>query len=321
MTQTKELTYGELIRLALETNPDAPQVVDSEHLIHHAPGGQFAEIRLPWTDRAALAWDDIDSRTATGRPDFPLPADDGIFDLFTVIPVTDVKGSLPVGSLPAARILAGDNTATTDADPGAASIDYSLGRTAETRSSYSAQLNQQAQTFGDYVDRAQVAAIRRAIVTQALTGSGVAHNVRGLSTLTGVHEATYDSTGASDDIVTAVEAALVDAEAVDQNLVWVCGSTLHSQLLGTNIHPPGDRKIVERGRMVLSAARVFRSPAIPPAMGVCLDPANVLVIAQSPQQVILDRLSTPGTVKVTRRLPFDVRILRPAQIARLTEAP
>ena len=316
MKESIELTFGELVQDALRRDGKAP-TVHSDHLTVTPTGGHLT---LPTRALLALDADAIGGSQVAREFDWPTRSTDQLFGMFNTVTVSEPKGTLPVGDLPAASTLDAGANLSADADPGTTSISYNCNRVCEARSSYSTQGLLQSSTLADYVEAAQAAALRREIVKQVLTGDGTAPNAQGLSTLTNVHESTYPTTGPTAQGLSAHEQALVDAGAAEEGLLWMAGRTLHSAMLNKAIEPGDYRRVAERRRITLSGAALYRSPDLPAAMGLTFDPRNVAVILQGSVLLTLDRVSRPGTVEVTARLHFDLQTLRPSQIGRLTQA-
>ena len=316
MKESIELTFGELVQDALRRDGKAP-TVHSDHLTVNPVG---AHLRLPTRALLALDAGAVGGSEVARSFDWPVASTDALFDAVNTVVVAEPKGSLPVGDLPQASTLAASANLSADADPSTTSLDYHANRVAESRSSYSLQSLLQSPSISDFVESAQRAALRREIVRAVLVGSGVAPQPQGLSTLAGVTESTYPSSGPTAAALTGLEQDVVDADGDELALVWAAGQTLHSQLLNAQITPSDYRKIVERRRITLSGAALYRSPDLPAAMGLTFDPRNVAVILQGTVLVTLDRVSRPGTVRVTSRLHFDLQTLRPSQIGRLTQA-
>ena len=268
---TVEMDFGAILREALQPR-SASQKLHHDHLERNGLG---ATIQLPWSDKAALGWDAVGASEVGRQPDYLVDSDDPLFDLLSVVVVTSVKGSLPLGSLPTAAVIGANDTQSSGSDPAVTSLSYSLSRIAECKSSYSTELALQSPDFGSYVESSQLAAIRKTVLTQVLAGDASGVNVQGLEGLAGVHEATYTpSTGPGATTLTGVEKAVVDAGAVASRLVWVFGHDVDDHVNDAVITPGDHRRIVERGRVTLSGARAIRSPKIAATTALCIDPCD-----------------------------------------------
>ena len=313
------VTFGQMVADALSASPRHQRIAD-DCLIRTNHG---ANISLDTVDflRLAMPYDAVDGSEKSRQFDFPAQPTDVLFERFMTLMPREPKGTVPVGSLPTAQTIAESDQLSGDTDPGTMSHDYAADRVATARSTYSLQVLLQDTSFGDYVESALRAAVRREIVRQVLIGDGSAPNVQGLSTLAGVHEATYAQTlsiAATD--MTGVENALTDAKADSMALSWVVGSALHTAMVDSAIEPGDYRRLVERHRATLSDSAVYRSPDLPAGMALCLDLMNVAVIVHGEMLVTLDRVTRPGDLKVTARCPFDVHAIRAGQVARLVSA-
>ncbi len=313
------VTFGQMVADALSENPRHQRIAD-DRMVRTNHG---ANIRLDTADfiRLAIPYDAIDGEEKARQFDYPAQPTDVLFDLVMKLETREQKGTVPVGNLPTAQTIAESGQLSADTDPGTMSLDYAASRVATARSTYSLQVLLQDTSFGDYVESALRAAVRREIIRQVLIGDGTAPNAQGLSTLAGVHEATYATTGVAANDMTGVENALIDAKADGMALSWVVGSTLHTAMVDSAIEPGDYRRLVERHRVTLSDSMVYRSPDLPAGMALCLDLMNVALILHGEMLVTLNRVTRPGDLIVTARCPFDVHAIRAGQVARLTETP
>ena len=313
------VTFGQMVADALSASPRHQTIAD-DRMVRTGAG---ANIRLDTADflRLAIPYDAIDGEEKARQFDFPMQPTDVLFDLFMLLEPMEQKGTVPVGSLPTAQTIAESGQLSADTDPGTMSHDYVCDRVATARSTYSLQVLLQDTSFGDYVESALRAAVRREIVRQVLIGDGNAPDVQGLSTLAGVQEAIYAQTlsiAATD--MTGVENALTDAKADSMALSWVVGSALHTAMVDSAIEPGDYRRLVERHRATLSDSMVYRSPDLPGGMALCLDLMNVAVILHGEMLVTLNRVTRPGDLIITARCPFDVHAIRAGQVGRLVSA-
>ena len=310
-----EASFADVLRDAIE-GLGPRQRFDDERIQRNAIG---AQVRLP-TAQFAIPYDAIDGQEKARQFDFPMQPTDALFGLFLHLMPREMTGYVPVGDLPTAQTILESSQLSADTDPSTITLAYACSRVATARSQFTLQLDLQDPEFSDYIEAALAASLRREIVRQVLIGNGTPPNAQGLSTLTGVHEAMYQTTGVAANDLVNVEQAVVDAKADEMALSWVAGSTVHSALVTTAIEPGDHRRIAENRRVTLSGASLFRSPDLPTGMALCMDPLFVTVIMHGEMLLVVDRVSKPGDVKLTARLPFDIKYLRAGQVGRLVSA-
>ena len=105
-------------------------------------------------------------------------------------------------------------------------------------------------------------------------------------------------------------------------MAWLLGSALSNATRTSLLEPGSDRRTEERRRFTLSGTPIQRlGSGIDDTTGVGADWSKVLVPIADELEITVDRISQPGTLKLTSRWAVADPILsRPGAVSVVTEA-
>ena len=325
----KNFNYGELLAFAI-SNPHAPtaEYVEDETFSRTAAGAEFRLPTMPFLQFGISADDPggTDVRDVLRGPDFPIERATQILDRMTVFEVAETRGHVPSGNLPSVSMQGESMTAGADGDPGIADRAYHCASVVEAKSSYSGQLVLEAGrsiNVSAFIEDAHRQAIRQALLTQVVNGDGQTPSLAGVLSAAGIGAATYAQTDrGKEDAFTLGESTLEDADADPGAMAWLLGSDLHDSAKGALLEPGSDRRTLERGRMSVSGYQTYRSDsALPATTGLLCDWSSIVLVMQGALGVTVDRVTKPGTVRVTSRLNVaDPVVTRPTRAYKLEQA-
>ncbi len=316
--ETVDLTFGDL----LNDRTVGGMKVHSDIMTDTRIGVQF---KLPTLQRHAISVSDL----ALNRPSVDglrWISDAPLLRLIRTIPVTSKTGTLPVGSALPSATMTGERGAGAGwhTDPGLKDFDFSLDSVVEVRTQHStiSTIQSDFESLDDAIEEAHRAAQGERLEQQILHGTGSGNQLEGLTRATGVQSATYASAargnGAAFD---EAEQAIEDRGGRLESMAWFLGSTLDASSRETLLEPGSDRRTIEGGRMTLSGTRAHRSRDLPGTTAICADLRNsVTLLVQEQIIFVTDRITEPGSIRLTSRLPVALVLSRPELVYVLTEA-
>ena len=202
--------------------------------------------------------------------------------------------------------------------------DYDLSSVVEAKSEVSLQLA--TQTGDDTLDavlEAHRIGLADRLLGQVLAGDGVGNNLNGVASATGIGAGTYlVADRGSDGAFTDAELAVQDGGGRAPYIAWGFGRTLSSSARKVAIEPGASRRVEERGALTLSGTPVQRiTEGLAGTTGLCADWRTVVVPVLSELIIVIDRISVPGYVRITSRLPVASPIVtHPSAVYALTQA-
>ena len=161
------------------------------------------------------------------------------------------------------------------------------------------------------------------MLEQVLAGDGVGSNLAGVVNATGIGSATYvvaDRGG--DEAFTDAELAVQDGGGRTEHMAWALGTDLSTSTQKTSIEPGSSRRTQEGGRLTLSGTPVQRiTEGLAGTTGLCADWRTVVVPILTELIVVVDRISIPGMVRLTSRLPIaDPIVTHPSAVFMIEQA-
>ena len=202
--------------------------------------------------------------------------------------------------------------------------EFALASVVESKSEVSLQLA--VQTGDDTLDavlEAHRLGLADKMLEQVLAGDGTANNLSGVASATGIGAGTYAlADRGGDEFFTDGEIAVEDGGGRTQFMAWALGRDLDTSARKTAVEPGASRRVLEMGRLTLSdlpASRIVEG--LTSTTGLCADWQTVTVPILSELIVVVDRISNPGYVRLTSRLPIaDPIVTHPSTIFVLTQA-
>ena len=202
--------------------------------------------------------------------------------------------------------------------------DFDLDSVVEAKSEISLQVA--IQTGDDTLDavlEAHRIGLADRLLEQVLSGNGVGNNLSGVASATGIGAGTYAMTDrGSDEAFTDGELAVQDGGGRSPYIAWGFGTTLSTSARKVAIEPGASRRVEERGALTLSGTPVQRiTEGLAGTTGLCADWRTVVVPILTELIVVVDRISIPGMVRLTSRLPIaDPIVTHPSAVYALTQA-
>ena len=185
--------------------------------------------------------------------------------------------------------------------------DYQLSSVIEAKSEVSLQVAvQTSDSVLDDVLEAHRLGLSDRLLEQVLAGDGTGNNLTGVASATGIGSATYAlADRGSDEFFTDAEIAVEDGGGRTQYMAWGLGTGLDASTKKTSIEPGDSRRTQEGGRLTLSGTPVQRiTEGLSSTTGLVGDWRTVVVPILDQLIVVVDRISTPGEVRITTRLPI-----------------
>ena len=165
--------------------------------------------------------------------------------------------------------------------------------------------------------------IRDAMLDQLLSGDGVGNNLLGVVNAADTGGGTYPiADSGKSGLFIIGEAAVEDGDGRGPNMAWAFGRDLSAGARGTAIDPGGSRLTEERGRLTLSGLPVQRvKSGLDATTGILADWQTVMLPMLDQLLVIVDRITEPGTLRLTSRLPLASPIVtHPSAVYVLTQS-
>ena len=202
--------------------------------------------------------------------------------------------------------------------------EFGLDSVVESKSEVSLEVAiQTADDTLDMILEAHRLAISDRLLGQVLAGDGVGENLNGVASASGLGVGSYPLADmGSDEFFTDGEISVQDAGGRSQFVAWGLGATLSTAARKVAIEPGGSRRVEEMGRLTLSGTPVQRiTEGLAGTTGLCGDWRTVTVPILSSLIIVVDRITIPGFVRITSRLPVASPILtHPSAIYALTQA-
>ena len=202
--------------------------------------------------------------------------------------------------------------------------DFDLSSTIEAKSEISLQLAvQTGDTVLDDVLEAHRIGLADRMLEQVLAGDGVGNNLSGLVTATGIGAGTYALFDrGSDEAFTDAELAVQDGGGRTEHTAWALGTDLSTSTQKTSIEPGSSRRTQEGGRLTLSGTPAQRiTEGLAGTTGLCADWRTVIVPVLSELIIVVDRITNPGYVRLTSRLPVaDPIVTHPSAVFMIEQA-
>ena len=188
-----------------------------------------------------------------------------------------------------------------------------------TYADYSSTVGLVSPGFEDMLLRVMMASSDRLLVQQLLTGDGAGANLRGIIGASGVLTATYATAdkGKLSQFFDAEDMLAVDTPA--DRRAWIVAEDLFRAARRTVIDPGSGEFSIRRG-MVNEDTLTIRTNTL--AMGTAIygEWTALSIGMWGTVQVVVDRISQPGTVKLTMLRWVDSAITRRARFVVLSEA-
>ena len=202
--------------------------------------------------------------------------------------------------------------------------DYDLSSVVESKSEISLQLATQTSdsVLDDTLEAHRIGLADR-MLEQVLSGDGVGSNLSGVASATGIGAGTYAvADRGSDEVFTDAEDAVSDGGGRMPFMGWALGTDLDTSTKKTSIEPGDSRRTQEGGRLILSGLPAQRiTEGLTSTTGLVADWQTVSVPILSELIVVIDRVSNPGYVRLTSRLPIaDPIVTHPSAVYALTQA-
>ena len=202
--------------------------------------------------------------------------------------------------------------------------DFDLSSTIEAKSEISLQLAvQTGDTVLDDVLEAHRLGLADRLLEQVLSGDGVGSNLAGVASATGIGSATYlVADRGSDEAFTDGELAVEDGGGRSPYMAWALGRDLDTSAQKTAVEPGASRRVLEGGRLTLSGLPAQRIvEGLGATVGLVADFRTIVVPVLSEIIVVVDRVTLPGYVRLTSRLPLaDPIVTHPSAVYRLSQA-
>ena len=194
-------------------------------------------------------------------------------------------------------------------------------KTARVSTSFSLQLSIQGGVrFEQAVDAHLRRALRKLIVGGILVGSGINNQPTGVTATTGVAVSEYIAADKA-KLETFFDAeAMLDGET-DARKRWIMASDLYNLARRTSVQPlptNSDRRVIDRS-FVAGETPANSTDLLPDGTGVFGAWADCVLFSWEETLIILDKISTPGLVKVTLQAYVNCHV-RPGSFAILRAA-
>ena len=184
--------------------------------------------------------------------------------------------------------------------------DYDLSSVVEAKSEVSLQVAVQAgDDTLDAVLEAHRIGIADRLLQQVLSGDGIGNNLSGVASATGIGQGSYLlADRGKDSSFTDGELAVEDGGGRGLHMAWALGRSLDTSAKKTAVEPGASRRVVEMGRLTLSGLPAQRIvEGLGATVGLVGDWRTVVVPILSELIIVVDRVSVPGMVRITSRLP------------------
>ena len=202
--------------------------------------------------------------------------------------------------------------------------EYDLDSVVEAKTETSLQIAVQTSDFVlDDVLEAHRIGIADRLLEQVLAGDGTGNNLSGVASATGIGSATYAvADRGSDEFFTDAENGVADSFGRMEHAAWALGTDLDTSAKKTAIEPGGSRRVLEMGRLTLSGLPAQRIvEGLGATTGLIADWQTVIVPILDQLVIVVDRITIPGYVRITSRLPIGGPLVtHPETIYALTQS-
>lgn len=323
MTQTTTVTFKDLMRMTAGNSQDAVPV-SSEMVAYHKDAQQWT-LTLPlhgllqqhYIDTSALQ----NARPVVADLDW-VTRGAPLLDYLRIIEVASTRGKVPVGTALPNAIMGSERGTMLGwhVDPGFADLEYELRHVVEVRTEVSGELELQSEL--DMVEAIEVAhmlATRETLQQQVLNGQGGIHELDAVTGATGISSEQFAlADRGSWELFSNGEDSIEDAKGIPGP--WFVGTELSSSARSKQIDNSGARRVEEVGRITLSGTRIYRTPDLPSTTGVVADwTRGVTLLLLNRVLWTVDRISLPGTVRLTSRVPCALVVTRPELVHAVTQ--
>ena len=327
-TKALDTNFAGMLRLFLNVDPMAGKRIEPRFF---NPTKTGCEMRLPiraLKDTAAV----VGSGDVGGRyvpDDYQISFLQGdsagpVMARVRLLEVTHQRGKLATGDLLPATTMEGEFTSSaSDSTPTLTTHEYMLDKVIESKSvtTFMATL-QSSEDIAELLLRAHQLAIMDKLAEQIVAGDGANSNMLGVANVTGIDTATYLTLDRGDDAaLLAGETAIEDAGARLPFMAWAVGSDLSDSLRSTLLEPGADRRVEENQRRTLSGTPIQRfTTGLDTTSAIIADWQTVIVPIASELEITINRVSRPGALTMTSRLPTASPIVsRPLAVRLLTQ--
>ena len=202
--------------------------------------------------------------------------------------------------------------------------DFDLDSVVEAKSEISLQLAVQTSDMVlDAVLEAHRIGIADRLLEQVLSGDAQGNNLSGVASATGIGSATYAlADRGSDEAFVDGENAAQDGGGRSPYMAWALGRDLDTSAQKTAVEPGASRRVLEGGRLTLSGLPAQRIvEGLGATVGLVGDWRTVVVPVLDQIIIVIDRVSVPGEVRITSRLPVsDPIVTHPSALFALEQA-
>ena len=202
--------------------------------------------------------------------------------------------------------------------------EFDLSSVVEAKTEISLQVAvQTSDSVLDAVLEAHRIGIADRMLSQVLSGDGVGNNLSGVASASDVGSGTYAMTDrGSDEAFTDGELAVSDGFGRSPYLAWALGTDLSTSAQKTAVEPGASRRVLEEGRLTLSGLPAQRIvEGLVSTTGLIADWQTVIVPILTELIVVVDRITNPGYVRLTSRLPIaDPILTHSAAVYKLEQA-
>ena len=325
MPDQVDLTYQGLLRLWASPDQNAGSSIASSH---YSPTETGCRMRLRVDQLAVIGSADVGGRAVPDNFGIEWLQGRGsgvVLPLTRLLPVSAQRGKLGIGStLPSVTVEDEFSSSAAFSDPVLSDEDFILSTVLETRTRVSFQAAIQSdENLVDLTLAAHLEAIRDTLLVEIVTGDGSGNHLNGIMGRAGVGSETYDAAAIGSDAPFGLaENAIEDAGGEPAGMAWLLGESLSNATRTSLLEPGSDRRTEERRRFTLSGTPIQRlGSGIDDTTGVGADWSKVLVPIADELEITVDRISQPGTLKLTSRWAVADPILsRPGAVSVVTEA-
>ena len=202
--------------------------------------------------------------------------------------------------------------------------DFDLSSVIESKSEVSLELaTQTADSVLDDVLEAHRIGIADRLLGQVLAGDGTGNNLSGVASATGIGAGTYAvADRGGDEAFVDGEIAVEDGFGRSPFLAWALGTDLDTSARKTAVEPGASRRVLEEGRLTLSGLPAQRIvEGLTSTTGLIADWRTVSVPILDQLVIVIDRVSVPGMVRITSRLPVaDPIVTHPSAVYKIEQA-
>ena len=269
--------------------------------------------------------------SALGRgttfPTAPSPAKG---DLFTFLSATSGITALATDGVTALTEAKQDETFRFDSTAWVAQAslfgehEFDLTSVVEAKSETTLQLAvQTADSVLDAVLEAHRIGLADRLLEQILSGDATGNNLNGIVNATDIGSAAYlVADRGNDEAFVDGEVKAEDGGGRTQYMAWALGTDLDTSARKTAVEPGASRRVLEMGRLTLSGLPAQRIvEGLGATVGLIADWRTVVVPILSELIVVVDRISIPGEVRVTSRLPVaDPILTHPSAVYKIEQA-